>query len=149
MTLVFPLKDTRVLLGMKQKNFGVGNWNGFGGKIERGETMLQGAVRELEEEAGLKAYEEDLEHGAMLHFIYTEAIHHVSIFRIRQWHGMEMVSDEMVPEWFPVYQLPFDSMWEDDPYWLPQVLSGEFIEGRFLFNEDNKTIKDFSLTRGI
>lgn len=34
-----------ILLGMKKRGFGVGKWNGFGGKIQNGETMLECAKR--------------------------------------------------------------------------------------------------------
>ena len=47
-TLCFPVRsDGKVLLGRKKRGFGVRKWNGFGGKIEGGETFLQCAVREL------------------------------------------------------------------------------------------------------
>ena len=33
LTLVFLREGRRVLLGMKKRGFGVGKWNGFGGKV--------------------------------------------------------------------------------------------------------------------
>ena len=39
-----------MLLGMKKRGFGTGKWNGFGGKVEVGETVADAAQRELEEE---------------------------------------------------------------------------------------------------
>ena len=33
-TLLFLVKDGDVLLGMKRKGFGMGKWNGFGGKLK-------------------------------------------------------------------------------------------------------------------
>ena len=50
MTLVFLRREnisgsTEFLLGMKKRGFGVGRWNGFGGKVEPGETVVQGALR--------------------------------------------------------------------------------------------------------
>lgn len=33
--------------------FNEGKWNGFGGKVEVGETIVEGAVREMQEESGL------------------------------------------------------------------------------------------------
>lgn len=44
-----------VLLGMKKRGFGQGKWNGFGGKVEPGETVAAAALRELQEEACLEA----------------------------------------------------------------------------------------------
>ena len=53
LTLCIPVKENKVLLGMKKRGFGVGRWNGFGGKIEQGETTEQGVRRELSEEVGI------------------------------------------------------------------------------------------------
>lgn len=44
-SLVFIRKTTEVLLGLKKRGFGEGKWNGFGGKVEQGETIVQGATR--------------------------------------------------------------------------------------------------------
>ncbi|KAM9726149.1 oxidized purine nucleoside triphosphate hydrolase isoform 2-T3 [Dama dama] len=42
-TLVLVLQPQRVLLGMKKRGFGAGRWNGFGGKVQEGETIEDGA----------------------------------------------------------------------------------------------------------
>ena len=44
-TLVLVLQPQRVLLGMKKRGFGAGRWNGFGGKVQEGETIEDGAKR--------------------------------------------------------------------------------------------------------
>ena len=44
-TLIYVLKDDVVLLGMKKRGFGVGRWNGFGGKVMDGEDIAAGAKR--------------------------------------------------------------------------------------------------------
>eukprot|EP00056_Hartaetosiga_gracilis_P017259 m.6783 g.6783 ORF g.6783 m.6783 type:complete len:151 (-) comp5533_c0_seq1:454-906(-) len=52
LTLVFAFADEdrkRILLGMKKRGFGKGKFNGFGGKLEKGETVEEAAVRELQE----------------------------------------------------------------------------------------------------
>ena len=45
LTLVFVKEPGKILLGMKKRGFGQGRWNGFGGKVEKGETILEGAKR--------------------------------------------------------------------------------------------------------
>ena len=45
LTLVLIREASRILLGMKKRGFGVNRWNGFGGKVEAGETIAQGAKR--------------------------------------------------------------------------------------------------------
>lgn len=44
-TLVLVVQPQRVLLGMKKRGFGAGFWNGFGGKVQLGETIEQAARR--------------------------------------------------------------------------------------------------------
>ena len=44
-TLALIQKDGKVLLGLKKRGFGMGLWNGFGGKIEHGETNNEAAAR--------------------------------------------------------------------------------------------------------
>jgi 8-oxo-dGTP pyrophosphatase MutT (NUDIX family) len=40
-------KNGRLLLGLKKTGFGSGYYNGFGGKVEPGETIAQAAHREV------------------------------------------------------------------------------------------------------
>ena len=51
----FASPYSRLLLGMKKRGFGAGKWNGFGGKIEPGETPRQAAIREIREEAFIES----------------------------------------------------------------------------------------------
>ncbi|KAG0005566.1 hypothetical protein BGZ79_003811 [Entomortierella chlamydospora] len=57
-TLIFihDIEHNQILLGQKQRGALLGQWNGFGGKVERGlESIAESAARELEEEAFIKA----------------------------------------------------------------------------------------------
>lgn len=45
LTLVFVLEGGKILLGLKKRGFGSGWWNGFGGKVNQGETIEDGARR--------------------------------------------------------------------------------------------------------
>ncbi|OAQ35324.1 hypothetical protein K457DRAFT_151417 [Linnemannia elongata AG-77] len=57
-TLIFihDLEHNQLLLGKKQRGPLLGQWNGFGGKVEKGlETITESAARELAEEAFMKA----------------------------------------------------------------------------------------------
>lgn len=64
LSLVFVRETSKILLGYKKRGFGQGWWNGFGGKVEKGETILEGALRELKEESGLTGH--DLEQIGVL-----------------------------------------------------------------------------------
>lgn len=45
LTLVFVIEKSRILLGLKKRGFGVDRWNGVGGKVEKQETIEEGAKR--------------------------------------------------------------------------------------------------------
>jgi len=43
------MEQDRILLGMKKRGFGAGWWNGFGGKVQQGETIEEAAKRSTKE----------------------------------------------------------------------------------------------------
>lgn len=136
LTLCFPIKDSQVLLGLKKRNFGVGIWNGFGGKVEQGETIEEGAIRELKEESSIVANK--IEKIGILNFEFQndpEILLEVHIFLVKDFSGEPEETEEMKPEWFDVNNLPFDQMWAGDKYWLPLVLNSRKFKGRFLFDK--------------
>lgn len=49
--LAIVQKNGRVLLGLKKKGFGQGYYNGFGGKVEPGETIAEAAHREVRQDS--------------------------------------------------------------------------------------------------
>jgi 8-oxo-dGTP pyrophosphatase MutT (NUDIX family) len=142
-TLCFLLKDGKVLLGMKKRGFGSGKWNGIGGKLKDGEDLKAATLREVKEEVGVDIAQGDLrEAGALdLHYQNTpdwDTLCH--IFTATVWTGEPTESEEMRPQWHDIHALPFESMWVDDPHWVPFVLAGKKIKGRFLFTDDGKEI---------
>jgi len=134
---------TEILLGLKKAGFGAGKYNGFGGKVEAGETIERAAVREVEEEVGLIVSEDSLQPVARLTFLFPahpawDRVTHV--FLVTEWEGMPVESVEMRPIWFLVDAIPFEQMWQDDVYWIPRVLAGERIQGCVTFGQDNETV---------
>lgn len=41
------------MLGLKKRGFGVGKYNGFGGKVCVNESIIDAAIRETQEEANI------------------------------------------------------------------------------------------------
>ena len=72
---------------MKKKGFGAGRWNGFGGKVEKGETVAEAAKREVLEEAGVEI--DGLEEIGVLdfEFIGNPEILEVHIFKAFDFSG--------------------------------------------------------------
>jgi len=122
LTLAFVEDDgDRILLGLKKRGLGQGLWNGFGGKVEPGESIIRGAIRELKEESGLDVDEKDLRPTAVMHFPFVgeSEVLEVHIFRTSTFTGEVQESEEMLPKWWPKDELPFQLMWPDDRVWFP------------------------------
>ncbi len=136
-------KNQKILLGLKKKGFGEGRWNGFGGKVEDGETISKSARRELFEEAGILAGE--LEKVGLINFKFTDEVEEtleVHFFRVLNFYGTPRETDEMRPEWFDVDSIPYGKMWVDDKYWMPLFLDGKKFKGDILFKNQDTILKN-------
>ena len=135
-TLLYVLKDNKVLLIKKKRGLGSGLYNGVGGKVEKGETPLDAAIRECVEEVGI--IPKGVEWRGVLEFYNDGKLYgYVHIFVASDYEGVPKESEEAIPIWFEIDELPYDKMWEDDKFWLPIVLiDGKKIYARFDF-EDN------------
>ena len=134
LTLGMVCEEKRLLLGMKKRGFGAGRWNGFGGKVEAGESIEAAAQREMEEEVSLMPLK--MTKVGILEFAFlssTEELE-VHIFKVTDYKGKPVESEEMRPQWFAWDAIPFPQMWADDEYWIPYLQSGELFRGRFLFD---------------
>ncbi|MCK4387049.1 MAG: 8-oxo-dGTP diphosphatase [Candidatus Pacebacteria bacterium] len=142
LTLCIIHNHSRVLLGMKKRGFGTGRWNGFGGKVERGETIEEATVREIKEEAGIQI-EGKLEKMGILDFEFQKnpEILEVHIFRAKKFSGEPTESEEMRPQWFRVDEIPYKEMWPDDIYWIPLFLKKKKFIGKFLFGEGDSILE--------
>lgn len=147
-TLCFLMKENEICLALKKRGFGEGKMNGIGGKVEAGETIEEAAVRELKEEIGVSARSSSLEKAGSIDFHFNDNPdwnQRMHIFFIKKWEGEPAESDEMAPVWYGADNLPFDKMWVDDKYWLPKVLKGKKIEGKFYFNNKGADIDKFEI----
>ncbi len=148
-TLCLLVKEDKILLAMKKRGFGMGKLNSFGGKVEAGETIEAAASREIKEEIGVIAEPEKLEKVGNIQFYFKdkpEWNQHMHVFLVRDWQGEPRESEEqMTPRWYSRQEIPFDSMWSDDKHWLPAVLSGKKVEGKFYFVNEGAKIDEFDI----
>lgn len=142
LTLTLIVGENRILLGMKKRGFGAGRWNGFGGKVQEGETIEAAARRETKEECGvaIMAMEEVGVHEFRFAVKPDEALE-VHVFRVDDYKWEPVETEEMRPEWFPVDAIPYDDMWPDDRYWLPIFLTGKKFRTKFLFGEGDAVLE--------
>lgn len=135
MTLCMVHQGNKILLGMKKRGFGAGQWNGFGGKLNEGESMHDAALREIQEEVGITP--QDLDERGVLTFEFEQdpKVLEVHIFSVTKFSGEPVETEEMKPQWFDTDKIPFEQMWSDDQYWLPLFLQGKKFKGTFLFDK--------------
>lgn len=132
-TVVIPVKDGKVLFGMKTRKIGMGCWNGYGGGIEDGESVVECAIRELEEESGLKAMPDCLEKVAIVDFHNDKSdgstfVSRVHFFLVKNWEGEPIETEDgaMINHTlFDIEDLPFDKMMPADREFFPLILKGK------------------------
>ncbi|XP_069125700.1 oxidized purine nucleoside triphosphate hydrolase-like [Argopecten irradians] len=141
LTLVLLRQAPRILLGMKKRGFGAGRWNGFGGKVEPGETIKAAARRELLEESCVVC--DDLKEVGLLKFEFKDEpqILEVHVFTSDNFEGEPKETEEMRPKWFDEKSIPFEQMWPDDIFWFPLLLGGKSFSGYFWFEGLNDIVK--------
>ena len=145
-TLLFVVREGRILLIHKHRGLGRGKINGPGGRLEPGETPRAAAIREVEEEirvrpTGVRAVGE-----LQFQFVNGYAIQ-VYVFRADGFRGEPRSTAEATPVWAELESIPYDRMWEDDAVWLPLLLRNQPFAGRFVFDGDRMVTQELELLR--
>jgi len=146
-TLCFLVKEKEekisdICLGLKKRGFGINRWNGFGGKVKEGETIEQAMERETEEESSVDI--KNFYKVAVISFFFPHRpdwSQEVHAYFCKDWVGEVKESEEMSPKWFSVSEIPFDSMWGDDIYWLSKAIGGELLKARFVFGKSDEVLE--------
>ena len=134
-TLCFVIQDGQILLIEKKRGLGAGKVNGPGGRIEKGETSEQGAIRETQEEVGITPT--GVQWAGELRFQFRDGYSlHCTVYLASGWEGELMETAEAKPLWVRTDQIPYDRMWADDEQWMPRLLAGEKFRGWFEFDGD-------------
>ncbi|CAN5144521.1 8-oxo-dGTP diphosphatase [soil metagenome] len=134
-------RGEEVLLGRKKFGLGEGNLVGPGGKIEPGETPEQAIRREVAEETSIELGQVELVGELTYPFPFKPAWSQRSwVFVCREWRGDARESDELVPGWFPVAEIPTGRMWDDARYWVKDALAGRFVKATFEFGANLRTV---------
>jgi 8-oxo-dGTP diphosphatase len=143
-TLMFVVEGGRILLIEKKRGHGQGKVNGPGGKIEPGESALEGAVRETQEELCISV--KDARKVAELWFQMSDYPSlRCHVFMASEYEGEPTETAEAVPLWARLDDIPYERMWEDDKHWLPEVLAGQKLLGKFCFEGERMLSKQISI----
>jgi 8-oxo-dGTP diphosphatase len=147
-TLVFVIEDDRILLIRKKRGLGLGKVNGPGGKLDAGEDAETCARRECFEELGIRVHDLECMGEHKFQFLDGYSIH-CWVFRTFQYEGEAVETDEAVPLWTALDEIPYDDMWEDDRMWLPLVIDGQRFSARWIFDEDRMLDHDIELVETV
>ncbi len=134
-TLMFVVQGTRVLLIKKLRGIGEGKINGPGGKIDPGETPEECVVRECQEELHITCLD-PVKRGELWFAMSDIPDIHCHVFTATKFEGEPTATDEAIPYWCEIDEIPFEKMWEDDVYWLGEALKGVEFDGKFVFEKE-------------
>jgi len=143
-TLMFVIKDGRILLIEKKRGLGAGKINGPGGKIDPGETPLEAAIRETQEELHVTPHT-PRKLGELLFSMSDSPDIMCHVYRADDYTGTPTETEEAVPIWTTLDAIPYQQMWEDDQYWLPLLLNEQSFRGRFVFEGERMLWRDLAL----
>ena len=135
-TITYLVADSKVLLIEKLRGHGAGKVNAPGGRLENGETPDAASRREVLEEVGVTVLNQELRAILRFHDVTTDYRMLGFVFVSYDFEGEAYSTDEAVPFWCEMSQIPYERMWEDDQTWLAKVLSGDKCYGEFIFDDD-------------
>ena len=104
--------------------------------VESGETVREGALREMREECGVDIPSSALTEAGVLAFDFPDGSCGpllVHVFKASGYTGKIEESEEMAPRWFETNSIPFDQMWQDDEHWFPLFLRDTRFTATFQF----------------
>ena len=138
-SLVFLTQADWVYLAIGKKGRSKGFFNGYGGKQEMGETIVESAVRELsepEEAGGIGVGAADLQKVCVLIFHSSGEIEGISrpdartlelhVYVATRWKGEPKESEAFnAPRRFNKSALPIEQMLPDNKFWFERALSDD------------------------
>lgn len=151
-TLTVFFKDNKILLGEKKRGFAKGTLNGIGGKQDEGETIDEAMIRECQEEIGVTPIDYVL--IGKIHFdvwYKGERVNmYMHVYTCTKFDGEIIETEEMLPKWYDIDNIPYEKMLADDLLWMPMALEGKQFVGDVKFDKDMKMLShDFKEIKNL
>ncbi|MCJ7553183.1 MAG: 8-oxo-dGTP diphosphatase [Ignavibacteriaceae bacterium] len=123
----------------KQNDYHEGKWNGLGGKFDPGESPEECAIREIEEECGLKVKSLTMKGFITFPLFDGKEDWYVFLFTANEFEGTLIDSPEGHLEWIPNEKLTEINLWEGDKIFIPWLFEDRFFSAKFNY-EDGKFV---------
>jgi len=124
--------STLMIYRNKKKNdYHEGKWNGLGGKFEQGESPEECAIREIEEESGLKVKSVKMKGFITFPLFDGKDDWYVFLFTADEFDGNLIDSPEGHLEWIPNDKLTEINLWEGDKIFIPWLFQEKFFSAKF------------------
>ncbi len=138
-TLLFLIRKSSggvvdVCLAMR-KDGRKGRYNGIDTVVQDGESIEEAAMRSGATSVGVEVHSV-VKHGEVT-FIFPHdpsSDQVVHIFTAEDFVGEPSPNETMDPSWLSATYMPYSEMWQDAIFWLPHVLEGKKVKGRFVLD---------------
>ncbi|MGB5893374.1 MAG: 8-oxo-dGTP diphosphatase [Ignavibacteriaceae bacterium] len=121
----------------KENDYHRGKWNGLGGKFEQGESPEECAVREIEEESGLKVKRIKMKGFITFPMFDGKEDWYVFLFTAEEFEGEVIDPNEGKLDWIPNNKLTEINLWEGDKYFIPWLFKEKFFSAKFIYENGN------------
>jgi len=127
----------------KANDYHQGKWNGLGGKFNPGESPEECAIREIEEESGLKVSSVKMMGFITFPLFDGKDDWYVFLFTAHEFQGKLIDSPEGQLEWIPNNGLTEINLWEGDKIFIPWLFGDRFFSAKF--NYQNGKFVDYTV----
>lgn len=125
---------TLMIHRVKKKNdYHEGKWNGLGGKFEQGESPEECAIREIEEESGLKIKAINMKGFITFPLFDGKEDWYVFVFTAEEFSGKLIESNEGNLEWIPNEKLTELNLWDGDKIFFDWLFRDKFFSAKFVY----------------
>ncbi len=145
-TLCYIEKDNKILMlhrVKKENDMHEGKYNGLGGKMEKGESPKECAIREIKEESGLNV--EEINYVGTIAFPNFDGKNDwlAFLYHVTDVSGKLIDSPEGNLRWVDKDKIMDLNLWEGDRVFIPWVLEEKKFMAKFIY--ENKEFKNYQV----
>lgn len=135
-TLCYVMHEGKTLMLFRNKkpnDYHEGKWNGLGGKFEEGESPEDCAIREVEEESGIKMITPKMKGIITFPMFDNKKDWYVFLFTTENFRGELVDSNEGKLEWIPNDELVNLNLWDGDKIFIPWLFEDKYFSAKFIY----------------